>query len=139
MIYFEIGSFKTIKYWLYYLLWKICIFRNKVSVFVPNYSKNIFWLGVWEEWVFFYPESINRLGGRRCRSYWFVWLTKVLNSLFKFTFKVDRLSFPCGCHPENCWNPNGRTSFNSERVKNHYLRTKHRLDTQAWVSVQFFK
>lgn len=41
--------------------------------------------------------------------------------------QVDRLSFPCGCQRDQCWNPNGRTSFNVERVKNHFYRTMERL------------
>lgn len=45
--------------------------------------------------------------------------------------QVDRTdrSFPCGCQPTQCWNPNGRTSFNAERVKSHFIRTMNRINS----------
>jgi len=50
--------------------------------------------------------------------------------------QVDRLSFPCGCQRDQCWNPNGRTSFNVERVRNHYYRTMERLRDPAFKDDQ---
>jgi len=50
--------------------------------------------------------------------------------------QVDRLSFPCGCQRDQCWNPNGRTSFNVERVRNHYYRTMERLRDPAFQDDQ---
>lgn len=41
--------------------------------------------------------------------------------------QVDRLSFPCGCARNQCWNSFGRTSFNVERVKDHFYKTMTRL------------
>lgn len=50
--------------------------------------------------------------------------------------QVDRLSFPCGCQRDQCWNPNGRTSFNVERVRNHYYQTMERLRDPAFQDDQ---
>jgi len=50
--------------------------------------------------------------------------------------QVDRLSFPCGCQRDQCWNPNGRTSFNVERVRNHYYKTMERLRDPAFKDDQ---
>ena len=56
----------------------------------------------------------------------------VIKKINTFLIQVDRLSFPCGCQRDQCWNPNGRTSFNVERVRNHYYKTMERLRDPAF-------
>lgn len=44
-------------------------------------------------------------------------------SLLGVNCHVDRISYPCGCLPEGCRNPQGRTEFDTRMVKNHLLDT----------------
>lgn len=44
-------------------------------------------------------------------------------SLLGINCHVDRVSFPCGCHPDGCKNPQGRTEFDNRIVKTHVLDT----------------
>jgi len=41
--------------------------------------------------------------------------------------QVDRESFPCGCTKRGCYNKSGRVEFDSDRVRNHYIKMLRKL------------
>lgn len=43
---------------------------------------------------------------------------------------MDRFNFPCGCTKDGCGNAQGRTEFNSRRVRTHYIQTIMRLELE---------
>lgn len=43
---------------------------------------------------------------------------------------MDRFNFPCGCSKDGCGNTQGRTEFNSRRVRTHYIHTNMKLELE---------
>ena len=92
-----------------------------------------------------YPETCqcytNGIGCQVCNILHVVVMQFQLRNrkINNFLIQVDRLSFPCGCQRDQCWNPNGRTSFNVERVRNHYYKTMERLRDPAFKVCKFRK
>lgn len=43
---------------------------------------------------------------------------------------MDRFNFPCGCTKDGCGNAQGRTEFNSRRVRTHYIHTVMKLELE---------
>lgn len=44
---------------------------------------------------------------------------------------VDRISFPCGCDSAGCRNPEGRTEFDTARVRSHF--TEKVIQSENWL------
>ncbi|KAM4796048.1 LOW QUALITY PROTEIN: cysteine/serine-rich nuclear protein 2 [Rhinophrynus dorsalis] len=45
-------------------------------------------------------------------------------------YRVDRMSFPCGCSRDGCSNIAGRIEFNPIRVRTHYLHTIMKIELE---------
>lgn len=43
---------------------------------------------------------------------------------------MDRFNFPCGCAKDGCGNAQGRSEFNSRRVRTHYIHTAMKLEME---------
>ncbi|CAF97676.1 unnamed protein product, partial [Tetraodon nigroviridis] len=51
-------------------------------------------------------------------------------SLAGIKCQVDRFNFPCGCTKDGCGNAQGRSEFNSRRVRTHYIHTLMKLELE---------